>query len=276
MITTKEKLKIATVEWTVPNPKAVLTLTHGFGEHSARYAHVGAQLNAAGYSLYAYDLRGHGRSDGPRGHTPSYDHLLDDLSRVITRVKQHVNNPKIFVYGHSMGGNITLSYALLRPMGLAGCIVTGPWLRRAIEAPAWQLALGRFMARVAPGFTQKTPTLAGLLTRDGDIEAIAKSDPLNHRSMSARLFVDISAAAEHLLANAGKFKLPLFIGHGANDRIIAPSGSDQFFSAVGSQDKTLKVYDGFEHEIHNEIGGEAFVNDMIAWLDKRAGAHAGK
>ena len=195
---------------------------------------------------------------------------------MITRVKQQVNNPKIFLYGHSMGGNITLSYALLRPMGLAGCIVTGPWLRRAIEAPAWQLALGRFMARVAPGFTQKTPSLSGLLTRDGDIESIAKSDPLNHRSMSAKLFVDVSAAADHLLANAGQFKLPIFIGHGGNDRIIAPYGSDQFFSAVGSPDKTLKVYEGFEHEIHNEIGGEEFVKDMIAWLNAHSSAPAGK
>lgn len=269
MIKTKDGLELFTAEWTVTNPRACVVLTHGFGEHSGRYAHVAEAFNSAGVSFYAYDLRGHGRSAGPRGHSPSHEHFLDDLSRVITRVKQSAPKARIFVYGHSMGGNITLSYALQRPTGLAGCIVNAPWIKRAIEAPAWQTALGKILANIVPTFSQQTPSLSGMLSRDPAMDGSGNSDPLSHRTMSARLFVDMSAAAEALLAQAARFKSPLLLTHGNADGIIAYAGSEQFFDACGAADKTFKTYDGGYHETHNDLGRGEHLRDMTSWLASR-------
>jgi alpha-beta hydrolase superfamily lysophospholipase len=270
MIKTKDGLELFTTEWTVTNPRACVVLTHGFGEHSGRYAHVAEAFNSVGASFYGYDLRGHGRSAGPRGHSPSHEHFLDDLGRVITRVKQHAPKTRIFVFGHSMGGNITLSYALQRPAGLAGCIVNAPWIKRAIEAPAWQTVLGRVLASVLPTFSQQTPSLDGMLSRDPAMDASGNRDPLSHRTMSARLFVDMSAAADALLARASQFKSPLLLTHGTADGIIAYSGSVQFFEACGAADKSFKAYEGGFHETHNDLGRGDHLRDLTGWIVARA------
>ncbi len=268
MLKTKDGIELFTQEWTVNQPKSALVLTHGFGEHSGRYAHVGAALNAAGYALYAYDLRGHGKSAGPRGHTPSMAHLLDDLSRVITRVRQQSPGARIFVYGHSMGGNITLTYAHQRPAGLAGVIVNAPWIRRAIEGSKAQLVLARVMAHLVPGFSQQVPALTGKLSRDAALDSAGNSDPLSHRTMSAQLFAEVNRAAEALLTDAPSLTPPLLLTHGADDSIIAISGSEAYFERCGAPDKTFKRYEGGYHELQNDLGREAYFADMIDWLGR--------
>ena len=62
------------------HPRAVVCLVHGIGEHSERYTHVADALTQAGYIFISFDLRGHGKSSGSRGHTPSYEALMNDLS----------------------------------------------------------------------------------------------------------------------------------------------------------------------------------------------------
>ncbi|MCX6016947.1 MAG: lysophospholipase [Chloroflexi bacterium] len=269
MIKTKDRLDLFTKEWVVPNARASVVLTHGFGEHSGRYEHVAEFFNRAEYSVFAYDMRGHGRSEGARGHTPSYDHFQDDLSRVITRTKQRASTSKIILFGHSLGGNIALHYGMQRPSGLNAIIASAPWLRRAIEAPAWQTVLARIMASIFPSFSQQTPSLAGMLTRDPAMAALGESDPLNHSRMSARLFIDVSAAADNLLANAKKFKLPLLVTHGTADPVIALSGSEDFVNNAGSTDKTLLARTDGLHELHNDLDRSEYLSLVVDWLDAR-------
>jgi acylglycerol lipase len=269
MIKTKDRLDLFTTEWTITNAKACVVFTHGFGEHSGRYAHVAEAFNQAAFSFYAYDLRGHGRSEGPRGHTPSYEHFQDDLSRVITRVKQIAPRQKIVLYGHSLGGNITLRYAMQRPTGISACIASAPWLRRVIQAPRWQTILASVMSNLLPAFSQQTPSLAGMLSRDPAMAALGESDPLNHNTMSARLFVDVSAAADSLLMQARQFSVPLLVAHGTADPVIAFSGSQEFIDRAGSSDKTfLSIEDGL-HEPHNDLDRSAYLQRLTTWLDGR-------
>ncbi len=271
MIKTKDGLELFTREWTIADPKACVVMTHGFGEHSGRYAHVGEAFNRAGFSAYAYDLRGHGQSSGPRGHTPSHEHFLDDLSRVITRVKQVTPNKPLIAYGHSMGGNITLAYVLQRPAGFHACTASAPWIKRAVEGPAWQLALARLMSGIAPSFSQTTPSLQGMLSRDPAVDQANAADPLCHSTMSARLFMSMSGAADMLLAQAASFKTPLLMTHGSADPVISVEGSRAFFEACGAADKTLNVTEGGLHELHNDLGREDYLHTMTAWMDAHRG-----
>lgn len=267
MLKTKDNVELFTQSWKTADPKAVVVLTHGLGEHSGRYPHVGKALNNAGYSLYAYDLRGHGQSGGPRGHTPAYEFLLDDLEAVIANAKGDQPGKKVFVYGHSMGGNITLNYALRRPAGLSGVITTGAWLKLAFEPPPLQLALGRLMANLIPTFAQQTNLDTNALSHDPAIGQAYREDKLVHGTITAKLFAGITNASEYALTHAAELKLPALLLHGGGDPIISPEGTRQFYERATVPDKTLRLYDGLFHEIHNELEQAVVFKDMIEWLD---------
>ncbi len=107
-------------------PKAVIALVHGLGEHTGRYAHVGKALTDAGYVLVGFDIRGHGKSGGARGHFSSLDVVMQDIRQFFQFVSQRYPNVPQFLYGHSLGGLLSLTYAVQNKGGLNGVIVT-PW-----------------------------------------------------------------------------------------------------------------------------------------------------
>jgi alpha-beta hydrolase superfamily lysophospholipase len=249
-------------------PKAALVFTHGQGDWSDRYRHVALALSAAGYAMYASDLRGHGKSGGARGHTPSYEILLDDLQLIYDWAREENPKKTLFLYGHSMGGQITLSFALRRKPQVAGVIATGPWLRLAFEPPAFLVALGGLMNRLWPTFSQSNRVDLSLLSHDMPfIDAL--HDPAQyHNQITAREYFQMSAGAEYLLQHASEFDLPVLLMHGGADKIISPAGTQAFYAHARSADKTLKVYDGLYHEITNERERERVIEDMRTWLDK--------
>jgi len=252
-------------------PKGVVCLVHGHGEHVGRYDHVGEALSAAGYALLGFDQRGHGRSAGQRGHIPSYEALLDDIALLLEQAMNRYPALPLFLYGHSMGGNEVINYALRRKPALSGVIATGPWLRLAFEPPALKVALGRMMNRIFPAFAQKSGLETAALSRRPDVVRAYESDPLVHDLISARLFVEMYTAGLWALEHAPDFPLPLLLMHGSADRLTSAEASREFAQRAGGQ-VTLRIWEGGYHEIHNEPErGEVF-QTIIAWLD----AHRGK
>lgn len=247
--------------------RAVVALVHGLGEHSGRYAHVAEALNGAGYALAAFDLRGHGKSTGPRGHIPSYDALMDDIAQFLQQVAERFPGRPVFLYGHSLGGDLVLNYALRRRPPLAGVICTGPTLRLGFEPPPLKVFMGRVMNFIAPTFSQSNELDVTALSRDPLVVQAYTSDPLVHDRLSARLFAGLVESARWALAHAGEFPpLPLLLEHGSADRICSPSGSREFAAQVPG-DCTLKVWDGLYHEIHNEPQKGEVLAYTIAWLN---------
>ena len=271
ILTASDGTPLRTQQWVPAGPpKALVVITHGHGEHSSRYVHVGAALAAAGYAAAAYDLRGHGQSGGPRGHTPSYAQLMADAQQVFAWAVGALPAPKTFLYGHSMGGQITLAFALERRPPVAGVVVSAPWLRLKFVPPAWKVQLGRALRQIWPGLTlssglDKSQPLAH------DTAWLNSLPELNltHTQISARLGADMLDHATDVLARAGTFQYPLLLLHGGDDQIMDPAGSREFYAAAGSADKTLKVYPELYHEIHNEHAAHraAVLADLVAWLD---------
>ncbi|RME89855.1 MAG: alpha/beta hydrolase [Anaerolineae bacterium] len=265
---TRDGLNLFVQEWAPDSkPRAVVCLVHGHGEHVGRYAHVAEALTAAGFALHGFDQRGHGRSEGARGHTPSYDALLDDIEDFLAQVAENQPNLPRFLYGHSMGGNLVINYALRRRPSLAGVIATGPWLRLAFEPPRLKVTLGMAMNRILPGFTQTSGLETAALSRDPDVVRAYENDPLVHDKISARLFVSMYESGLWALEHAAEFPLPLLLMHGTADRLTSAQASEEFARRADER-VTLRLWEGWYHEIHNEPEKEEVFQVMVAWLSE--------
>ena len=248
-------------------PKASIMLVHGLGEHVVRYDHVAAALTEAGYAMLGFDLCGHGKSGGPRGHTTSYDALMDDIAAFSVQVDKRYPGLPIFLYGHSLGGNLVLNYALRRKPDLRGVIATGPWLKLAFAPPASQVTLGRLMNGIAPGFTQHSKLNTNGLSHDQAVVSAYENDPLVHDKISVRLFVEMYETGNWALDHAAEFPLPLLLLHGSADPITSAEASQEFAEKAGDK-VTLKIWDGLYHEIHNEPEKAEVFKVMLDWLAK--------
>ena len=248
--------------------RAVVCFIHGLGEHSGRYAHLADSLNQAGYILISFDLRGHGKSEGPRGHTPTYEALMNDVSSLLEVANQQFSQLSFFLYGHSLGGSLVLNYILRRQPQFKGVIVTAPWLRLAFEPPAFKIILGKITNQLFPAFSQKSDLDTKVLSHDAEVVHAYENDPLVHDHISARMFIGIYQSGQWVLEHASEFSLPLLLMHGGDDKIISVEASREFADKINGN-CTFKIWDGFYHEIHNEPEKEKVFKFMVDWLDKQ-------
>ncbi len=248
--------------------RGVVCLVHGLGEHTERYLHVGETFSRAGYALVGCDLRGHGRSEGLRGHTPSYERLLDDITTVLNHIQMSYGERPLAIYGHSLGGNLSLNYLLRRSFpNLRGGIITGPWLRLAFEPPAIKVVLGRLMNRLFPAFIQPSGLDTKALARDEAVVTAYETDPLVHDRISARLFMEAYQAGLWALEHAADLRLPVLLMHGTADRLTSAEASREFAERAGDR-VTLRLWNDFYHEIHNESEKAEVLATMVAWLQE--------
>lgn len=247
-------------------PSAVVCLVHGLGEHSGRYAHVAEALNAAGYGLLGFDLRGHGRSGGPLGHTPSYDALMDDVGRLLEEAAARYPGLPRFLYGHSLGGNLVLNYALRRKPAIAGVVATSPALRVTNPLPALQVALAKVMNKLKPDMQMANGLALEGLARDPEVIRAYTNDPLVHNKISVRLALEMLQAGEWAMAHAAELPLPLLLVHGTEDILTPAQASEEFAARAPTERCTLKLWAGFYHETHNEPEKAEVLGYMIDWL----------
>jgi acylglycerol lipase len=248
-------------------PKANVILTHGLGEHSARYNHVAEFLAQSGYRLCAYDLRGHGRSDGNRGWLESYDDLLDDLRHV--HEYYGTENVPTFFYGHSLGGQILINFLATAKVAAAGAIIASPWLKLVLNPGTLKVWLAKAALRLWPRFTQQHNADPARLSRDNNFLRSMPDLDLVHRSVSARMFSELTLGAKRASTKEASLETPLLIIHGNDDPITSPAATRHFYEHVSSRDKTLKIYPQQLHETHNEIERLQVLTDICEWMDAR-------
>lgn len=252
-------------------PRGVVCLVHGLGEHSGRYGHVGVALKAAGYALLATDLRGHGRSGGPRGHTPSYDALLEDVGLLLGEAARRYPATPRFLYGHSLGGTLVLHYALRRRSVITGVVASAPLLRTGTPPAAWKPWLGNLLYDLWPSFAMSNGLERPALSRDSAVVRAYNEDPLVHDRVSARLGIGMLRAGEWCLQHASEFPLPLLLLQAAADRIVSPRASEEF-AAAAHEHCTLRLWEGLYHELHNEPEQAQVLACMVQWLDEHTRA----
>jgi len=251
-------------------PKALLALMHGLGEHTGRYAHVGKVMADEGYALIGFDLRGHGKSGGARGHSPSLDAYMQDIKEfLVFLVQRHPEIPH-FLYGHSLGGLLYLSYAIQFKPELMGVIVTGAALRSSLQEQKGKIAMVNLLGSLLPAMTIQSGLDPTTISRDPDVVQVYIKDPLVHYRTSLGFGKAALSAIELCFARTRELRLPLLIMHGKADQLTYPSGSEDFARLVreAGGDVTLKLWEGLYHELHNEPEKAEVFAFMAEWLDK--------
>ena len=248
-------------------PRAVILLAHGLGEHSGRYTHFARHCTDRGFAVYALDHYGHGKSEGLAGHVERFSVYLDGVRALLSRVREEQPGLPVFMLGHSMGGLIAAAFMRESQAGFRGCVLSGPALMSDVAPHAIVLWINRLLSRLVPTLPMIGLDPAGV-SRDPEIVRAYVSDPLvHHGKVSARLVAEMMAAMRATLAGANDIELPLLIMHGEADVLTSPTGSRELHAHAASDDKTLKLYPGLYHEIFNEPEKDAVLTDMTDWLE---------
>ncbi|HUT54483.1 MAG TPA: lysophospholipase [bacterium] len=253
----------------LPDPvRAVCMICHGLGEHSGRYAEVAADLAQKGLASFALDHRGHGRSGGKRGHVLAFSEFLDDLDSFRRLVEARAAGKPVFLIGHSMGGLIAARYAEQSGAGLRGLVLSSAALRVDVDAPAIKLAAGRFFSKYLPGLTMGNGLDPQMISHDKKVVDAYIADPLVHDRVSARWFTEFTAAIEAVQKEAGKITIPVLCMQSGDDKLVAPRGAPEFFERLTVKDKKLQVWDGFYHEMFNEVERAKPAALMLEWIEE--------
>jgi len=255
--------------WTPDNaPKAVVHVIHGYAEHIDRYGNVVGELLPAGYAVFGTDHRGHGKSEGKRGHVMSFQEFIDDekqFQREVIRTKF----PKLpcFVLGHSMGSLIAMNLVEQSAEGIRGLVLSGTGSRPGTNIPKILLAATRILSRLLPSIHIKSPLPPDFISRDPEVVKAYVEDPLVYNVITPRLAYEMNRYVVIGAENSGEIQIPVLIQLGSRD--TAFSGQKELFEMVGAKDKTFKLYEGLKHEVYNELAQDRIkvLQDLRLWLD---------
>jgi lysophospholipase len=256
--------------WEVEDPQAALMVVHGLFEHGRRYEEFALYMASHGFATYVLDLRGHGASEGRRGHVRSFDVLLQDVDRFRREVQGLVPvDVPLFLVGHSLGGLISLRYLEEYDTPFHGAILTSPWLGTAVEVPRWQVLAANVLNRILPAFPFPFRLDPSDLSHDTDRNEDYRNDPEIHSTITPRLFTETSSAIEQALRRGDRVGVPaLFLLAGA-DRIVDTARSLAFARSLPSDRIDIEVLEGQYHEVLQEKERIATLGQIREWIQAR-------
>ncbi len=261
-IESRDGTKLNAVVWT-PEKSAERTLiiTHGLAEHMGRYEHTAAAFVDAGWRVIGLELRGHGDSEGKRGHVDSWSQYVEDLQACMT----FADGP-CWILGHSMGGLIVLDMLCGgEHPPVEGVVLTNPLVGVLVEAPAWKLALAGVLSSLLPRVSLDNELDPTLISRDEAVVKAYVADDKVFRTITPRWYTQMRAAMERINEGAARCKTPLLMVTSDEDKICSPQASRDLMERYG-EGGAEKRYEGLFHEVLNEPEKEQVLEDIIAWL----------
>lgn len=266
-----DNTKIYYHSWKAQRPRGIVVIAHGLGEHGTRYSNLLACMQDDDISFYALDHRGHGRSEGKKGHVNTFADYTEDLRVFFRLIKTETPDLPIILLGHSMGGVIACQYALNEPEDIDALILSSAGMIPAFKVPAWKKGMAVLLSNIKPGLSMSSGLNSNDLSHDKTVVDAYVKDPLVHDRVSSRWFVEFTKAGEDCLRRAAELTMPLLIIHGADDKIVNPQGSQQMMDRASSPDKQLYLFDGLYHETMNECSPEKekVLNTIRTWIIKQ-------
>lgn len=236
--------------------RARVVFLHGYSDHSGRYLHVFETFASQGLGVHAFDCRGHGRSEGRRGHISSFREYLDDLSTFVARVRAEAGSEPLFLVAHSHGGLIALRWLLDRPSGIRGVVLSSPFLRLGFDPPALKVLAAKVIGRILPALPFGNELVAENLTHDEAFQEETRNDPLYGKVTTPRWFIQVQQVQEEVLRRASEIVTPILILQAGDDQIVSAEASRELFDALGVQDKAFERFEGMHHELYREVEPE--------------------
>jgi acylglycerol lipase len=252
-------------------PKAILMVAHGLAEHSSRYMNLVNHFVPLGYGVYGIDHIGHGKSEGKRVYVEQFQDFTKTLKIYFDSIREKQPETPIFLIGHSMGGLIGAAYLLEHQNDLSGAVLTGPAIKIPENISQIAILAGKIFSVLMPKLGVAPLVFEGI-SRDPAVVEAYINDPLVYTGkITARLAAELLKTMHTVTEHAAKIQLPIMIAQGSEDSLVDPVGAQLLYDLVGSGDKTIKLYDGFYHEIFNEPEHAQVLKDVQLWIEKQLG-----
>jgi alpha-beta hydrolase superfamily lysophospholipase len=263
--------------WENPQAKGTIIINHGQGEHSDCYQRLVDFFKNDAWTFYAWDMRGHGRSDGKRGYVANFDEYGRDYSIFVEKVLSDEKRPQgpVLLLSHSMGGLVQLKTLLQKPAWLAqvaGQICSAPLLGLALPVPAFKSKGAAFLNQLMPTITMYNEIRNDMLTRDLDVVREFEQDSLRHNRISPGAFLGFLDSFQTVIPRAAEITLPTLFVLPEKDPVVSTPASRAFFENLGSSHKEIYIYPDARHEMFNDIHRLTVYQDVKKFTDSFLGA----
>ena len=265
----KDRSHFYAVEWRPARPKAAVLIVHGLGEHCRRYDPIAETFCARDVAMLGYDQRGHGRTDGKRGHIPSMELAMQDIQHFLEETRSRFPELPCFLYGHSLGGMMVLNFALQNHPDLTGVISTSPGLAPGTPVPPFKLMIANLLYSLFPDLTMANGLDVTNLSHNKAVVEAYQKDPLVHPLISARLGLDLINTGRWVEEHGEDFTLPLLLMQGTADHLVSVDATRRFAARVPRELITYREWEGLYHETHNEPQRAEVLGTILDWIDLR-------
>ncbi|MBC7741803.1 MAG: lysophospholipase [Bdellovibrionaceae bacterium] len=262
-------IKLFLQKWIAPNAKGTILITHGQAEHSDCYQRLVEGFDNQKWNFIAWDLRGHGRSDGLRGYANHFDDYILDFQMFTDACLQlpEVKNRPVVLLGHSMGGLVQTCSLLEKNYAEASAqVLSSPLFGVAVDVPAWKDTGATFLNLLLPKLTLGNEIKSDQLTSDLDIIREYEQDPYRHNRISSSVYVGFKREFPKILNRAEEITLPTLLHISDQDPVVSTESALKFFDRLGSPHKTLKIFKGGKHELYNDTMRAEVYQTVIQFL----------
>ncbi|WP_164669536.1 alpha/beta hydrolase [Virgibacillus doumboii] len=249
------------------SPEGAVIVVHGLGDHSGGMLNLCNKLADASLIVYAFDLRGHGKSSGTRGYIRKWNEYIEDLHAFRNKVINEIPELPLYIVSHSLGGVIALDYSLHYSHGISGLIAIAPAI--SYETKWSEKLLIQLMGRFKPDYVIEEPGNLDLLTQDQTEQSRLESDELRHNMVTPGLGRGLLQTIPRLMNKAHSIQLPFLLQFGLDDEMTPPWKLREFYNSIGSEEKQKYEYDALRHRPFDDSGREQFFSDMTGWLERQ-------
>ena len=262
------RLKLHVRAWEPERPQAALVVLHGLGDHAGRYERFGRGLARRGFAVHALDLPGHGQSEGRRGHIRGWSDLRDALDDVVSAVCPAGDGRPLLLFGHSMGALVALDWAFANPERAHALLLSAPPFELAMKPLVFKVWLARLAEQLFPALTQGNQIPPSMLSRDPEVIRAHRADPLVHRRISARFYLEYIRTRTRLSALAPELAVPTLVIQGGDDPVASAAAAGRWAAAAPPGRITFRLYPGLLHEVLNELEGPGILEEAADWCEQ--------
>ena len=245
-------------------PRGAVTIVHDAGEHGGRYLGLARRLADRGWSVALPDLRGHGRSEGERGHSHGIREVLRDLGDVQDHLAyRQPEAPRVLV-GQGLGALYCLAFASENPAGVAALVLASPLLEPRFVRPEPPGGFLRMLKKVGPNSPGRIGWKPEQLSSDPVERRSRSEDALVHDVVTLRAIEQAEAAGKTYRGRVAGLPMPTLLLQGDRDPIADPASA-----RIAGPNVESRVLEGLAHDLFHEVRAEETVGVLLRWLDAK-------